>query len=205
MTGPHTHPPSPPADPAAPDLPLHLWRRLDWRFLLPSTRLGVVACGGTPDADLLAALRLLGVPVVRPGPDWRPVAEAAPDAVVLVQPDVADLAAAAAAVRPGGWIYAEVRRDLRAGAPRTLLGWPRAFRAAGLTDVVAHWHAPDLATCSRMVPLDAPSLVRDALSRHGAVRFGRALSLAGRVAVALGVFPAGVPEGSVVGRRPEAP
>ncbi|SDC39519.1 hypothetical protein SAMN05660690_1254 [Geodermatophilus telluris] len=204
MTGPHVDPGAP-ADPAAPDLPLHLWRRLDWRFLLPSTRLRVVACGGTPDDDLLAALRLLQVDVVRPGPDWRPVADAAPDVVVLVQPTAADLAAAAAAVRPGGWVYAEVRRDLHAAGPRTLLGWPRAFRAAGLTDVVAHWHAPDLRTCSRMVPLDAPALVRDALSRHGAVRFGRALSLAGRAAVALGVFPAGVPEGSTVGRRPEVP
>jgi hypothetical protein len=50
--------------------------------------------------------------------------------------------------------------------------------------------------------LDSRTVLRDALLRHDAVRFGAVLSVAGRLAVRAGVFPFAVAEGSVVGRRP---
>lgn len=194
-------PRSRPADVAP--LPLHLWRRLDWRFLLPTLTPAGVACAGAVDDDLAAALPLLGTTVHRitgPG-DWASVPDV--EVVVLVRPEPADLAGAAAAVAPGGWVYAEVGRDLRRPRGyRTLPGWRRAFRAQGLTDVTASWHAPDLAHCSRIISVEARTVLRDALLRHDAVRFGAALSVAGRLAVRAGVFPFAVPEGSVVGRRP---
>jgi hypothetical protein len=194
-----------PAEPVPAQLPLHLWRRIDWRFLLPTTTLRTVVCAGRPDDELRAALDLLGGRVVAVGgpAGWAAAAAAAPDLVVLSSPDAADLARAVAAAPPGCWVYAEVRRSpLATDRPRTLLGWRRAFLDAGLVDVATHWHAPDFSITSRMVPLDAPVVVRDALSRHDGIRFGRALSLAGRLALRLGVFPAAVAEGSVLGRRP---
>jgi hypothetical protein len=190
-------------------LPLHLWRRLDWRFLLPTLTPVGVAYAGSVDDDLVAALPLLGTAVHRiAGPaDWAAVQEGGGvEVVVLVRPEPADLAAAVAALAPGGWVYAEVGRDLhQARGHRTLPGWRRSFERHGLTDVTASWHAPDLAHCSRIISLDARTVLRDALLRHDAVRFGRALSVAGRLAVRAGAFPFAVPEGSVVGRRPPEP
>jgi hypothetical protein len=198
-------PGSRPAD--ATRLPLHLWRRLDWRFLLPTLTPAGVACAGAVDDDLAAALPLLGTTVHRiTGPaDWAALSEGV-EVVVLVRPEPADLAAAAAAVAPGGWVYAEVGRDLRRPRGfRTLPGWRRSFGAHGLIDVTASWHAPDLAHCSRIISLDARTVLRDALLRYDAVRFGAALSVAGRLAVRVGAFPFAVAEGSVVGRRPPEP
>lgn len=187
-----------------PRLPLHLWRRLDWRYLLPVHRVGDVVLAGPADDLLEAALPLLGTSSCRieRREDWPSVREAA-DVVVLVQPDDDDLRGAVAALRPGGWVYAEVRRDFRLPrGQRSLVGRRRAWRRAGLVDVAAHWHAPDFATCSRIVDLDQHTVVRNALGRHQAVRFGAALSLAGRTALRLGLFPLAVREGSLLGRRP---
>jgi hypothetical protein len=185
-------------------LQLHRWRRLDWRWLLPVPEVGDVVLAGPADALLVDALPLLGSSVhrVERREDWSAVAGSA-DLVVLVQPGDADLRGAVAALRPGGWVYAEVRRDLRAPrGRRTLLGHRAALRRAGLVDVTAHWHAPDFASCSRIVALEDRTVVRDALGRHQVVRFGAALSLAGRTALRLGLFPLAVREGSLVGRRP---
>ncbi len=163
-----------------------------------------MACAGAVDDELLAALPLLGTEVQRISErhDWV-AATGRCSLVVLVGPSRPDLQAAAAMVRPGGWVYAEVkRRVLRFGAPRTLLGWQRAFRQAGLEEVATHWHAPDFATCSRIIAVDADAAVREALGHHQGVRFGWVLSLAGRLALRLRLFPLAVREGSIVGRRP---
>ena len=188
-------------------LPLHRWRRLDWRFLVPTLQTAGVACAGDVDEELLAALPLLDPQVhrIREHGDWDRVAGAC-SVVVLVSPDRQDVHAAAVTVRPGGWIYAEVSRQIRRrSGPRTLPGWRRAFRRAGLEEVTAYWHAPDFATCSRIIAVDADAAVREALSRYQDVRFGRLLSLAGRLALRLGLFPLAVREGSVLGRRPAGP
>ena len=180
-------------------LPLHSWRRLDWRFLQPTLEPRSVGYGGAVDAALLTALRLLdrnAAPVTQAPTQQRY------DVVLLAQPDLEDLKAAASAVRPGGWLCAEIRRaGARRGGPRTLLGWRRAFRRAGFEEVRLHWHAPTLDLSARIVPLDEPAAVRSTLHRHQGIRFGKAKSLVGQLALILGLFPAAVPEGTVVGRQ----
>lgn len=186
------------------DLLLPRWRRLDWRFLLPAIAPDRVACAGALDEALLQALPLLAPTVltVRTPGDWSALTGSC-DLVVLIRPQPADLAGAVATLRPGGWVYAEVRRELGGRAPRTLAGWRRRFARAGLEEVTAHWHAPGFEACSRIISVDARAVVRDALGRHEAVRFGAVVSAVGRLALRLGLFPLAVPEGSVIGRRPE--
>ena len=188
------------------ELPLQSWHRMDWRFLLPQLDPSAVACGGAVDDDLRSGLSQLGCPVhqvASPG-DWQDVSGRC-DVVVLVRPDRDDFLAAVAAVRPEGWICAEVRRTRpwRRG-PRTLRGWRRHFARAGMEEIGWYWHVPDIATSSRIVSLDSRATVRDVLLRHRGLRFGRALSVLARLALALGLLPLALPEGSVVGRRPAA-
>jgi thymidylate kinase len=179
--------------------PLELWRRVDWRFLLPSPELGTVLCAGRHDADLRAALTLAGAHVT----EGRPRDGTDVDVAVLVRPSPSELRQAVASVRPGGWVVAEVRAGPRQarGRPWGLPGWRRALLAADLVEVTAYWHAPTISACSRIVPLDVPPVVREALLRHGAERFGLLKSLVGRGALRLGLFGHLVPEGTVVGRR----
>jgi len=184
--------------------PLQTWQRLDWRFLLPCTEAEEIACAGNVDDDLAAGLPLIAPTVhrVTTAEAWAPLAGTC-DLVVLASPPAADVGSAVAALRPGGWVYAEIRRG-RPGSrgPWTVRGWARALRRAGLEEVTAHWHVPDIATSSRIVSLDARVVVRDVLLRTQGRRFGRALSLTARAALRLGLIPLVVPEGSVVGRRP---
>ena len=182
--------------------PLGSWRRIDWRFLLPSPELDKVLCGGRHDPDLRAALEMVGAQVM----DTRGEGGAEADVAVLVRPGRSDLEQAAAGVRPGGWVVAEVRAGPRAarGGQWGLPGWRRAFLAAGLVDVTAYWHAPNLVACSRILPLDVRPVVREALLRYHEERFGLLKSLAGRAALRLGLFGYLVPEGTVVGRRSQA-
>ncbi|MCW2131642.1 hypothetical protein [Arthrobacter sp. VKM Ac-2550] len=184
-------------------LTLHLWRRLDFRFLLPVLEPGRVGYAGAVDAETVAALRLLD-----PDADFVPVDgsqtyENEFDVILLHSPDRRTFESAVAAMKPGGWMCAEVRSSLlRTSGSRTLLGWERTFVRAGLQDVGVHWHAPGLEFPSRIVPVASAMAVRDALSRHQQVRMGKAKELIGRTALALGLFAAAVPEGTVIGRRP---
>ncbi len=185
-------------------LPLELWRRLDWRFLLPELPSGPIVCAGRPGDDLRSALPLLGSAVhhVTSDRDWDAVTGTS-GLVVLVDPTPSQLGRAVAACRPGGWVYAEVRRSLRRfRGPRTLLGWRRAFAAAGLESATAHWHARDIATCSRIIPVDAAGALRHLLGEPQGIRFGHVLAAVGLVTLQAGLFPAAIPEGSVIGRRP---
>lgn len=204
----NTTPPAPADAAIAPaELPLQVWHRMDWRFLLPRLEPTAVACGGVVDDDLASGLALLGCPVhrVSSAEDWPNVSGRC-DVVMLVRPRRDEFRAAVAAVRPGGWLCVEVRRSRPWGrGPRTLRGWRRQFERAGLDEIAWYWHVPDIATSSRIVSLDSPATVRDVLLRHRRVRFGRALSLLARLALMLGLLPLVLPEGSLVGRRPGAP
>ena len=180
---------------------------MDWQFLLPETEHGRVACAGDVDDALARGLALLGGTVhhVRSATDWHALAGSC-SLVVLARPRPEDIDAALSALRPGGWLYAEIRRGRPfSRGPRTLSGWLRALRRAGLHEVAAHWHIPDVATSSRIVPFDAPVVVRDALLRLRSRRFGTAISAAAHLAQRLGTLPLLAPEGSVVGRRPGGP
>ncbi len=185
--------------------PLRAWHRLDWRFLLPSCEPQVIACAGALDEDLVSGLPLIAptVHTVTSPAGWAALAGAC-DLVVLASPAPADLGPAVAALRPGGWLYAEVHRGRPSSrGPWTVRGWQRAVRRAGLDEVAAHWHVPTIATSSRIIALDARVVLRDVLLRTRRRRFGTALSLAARAALRLGLVPLLVPEGSVVARRAE--
>ena len=73
---------------------------------------------------------------------------------------------------------------------------------AGFEDVALYWHAPDLRSTMRIVPLNQRGSIRSTLLRYDGMRFGRTKSLAARAVLHLGLFPLAVPEASVLGRRP---
>jgi hypothetical protein len=188
-------------------LRLHRWRRLDWRFLLPAATPTRVAGAGAVDDELRASLPLLTPDVHFPttASDWAEITGTC-DVVVLVEPDRDELVRAVAAARPDGWIYAEVRRRPPwSRGPRSLVGWQRALRGAGLADVAAHWHAPDLATATRIVRVDATLAVDGALGRHSGAGLSSLRPALARLLLRCGLFPLAVAEGSVIGRRPGQP
>lgn len=190
-------------------LPLHLWTLLDWRFLLPVLQPQSLGYGGRIGTDLMSALHLLDPDAARIRSDRNGTSDKGFDVVLLSAPDLRLFEAAAAEVQPGGWMCARVRRSfLSPSGPRTLAGWKRAFERNGFTDICVDWHAPNLERAARIVPVASPSAIRDTLSLHRDVRFGRVKAIAGHFALALRLFDMAIPEGTVTGRRPhgeEAP
>ncbi|MFO7321155.1 MAG: hypothetical protein DIU68_005470 [Chloroflexota bacterium] len=175
-------------------------RRLDWRFLLPDPRLGAIGYFGPQDETLLAALREFSSSVE--ALDWEHEREAAFDGVVVKQPASARLLAQAAqAVRPGGFLYVELRRKPR----QALVGHSRTYRAAliraGFEEPEYHWHWPDFERCTRFVPLNVPGPLMFDLSNgaRGPRRFF--FSAAARVAVASGLLARVVPCISLIATR----
>lgn len=124
-------------------------RRLDWRFLLPDPALGRVAYLGPASDSLAAALRASGAALtVITGP-LADADRAAFDTVVAVDPLRESLAAAADLLCPGGWLYAEVSGGAgRAGRIAT------GARGVGFGEAQLHWHWPDFARGTRILPLD---------------------------------------------------
>jgi hypothetical protein len=192
-----------PDDPA---LLLQASRRIDWRFLLPQPQLARIVYIGGHDAALIGALRahadltIVGADTDQPSPSSF-------DLAVLKEASLGSISAGRDLVRPGGWVYAEVRRVPRrhgaapAGA-RAVSRWRRAFVDAGLTEVTAHWHVPDHDTAAFLVPLGDAAGVRLVLRRHQGSAAGRAKAVAGRLLVATGLIEFAVRDASVLGRRP---
>ncbi|HET8878202.1 MAG TPA: hypothetical protein VFN00_02025 [Arthrobacter sp.] len=184
-----------------PGLALHQWRLLDWRFLTPRLQPRHLGYGGAIGPDLMSALQLLD-------PDAAPVrsateAGAGPefDVVLLREPGAALFKDAAAAVEPGGWVCAQVRRTVRGGGPHTVAGWKKLFVQQGFEDVTVHWNVPGLDGPARLVPVRSSAAVRGTLALHQGVRFGLLKAFAGRLALALRLFDVAVPAGTVTGRR----
>ena len=142
-----------------------LLRRVDWRFLLPQENAPRTRA---PAGDLTRALALVS-------DDGD--ADGQPDLVVLVNPDRGALAAAAAALPPGGTVYAEWRRPQFGGRGRL----SRALEAVGLEAVRWHWpwprpgHRPAF-----WLPLDSPEALAFFLAprRDAATRRRRLLAAA---------------------------
>ena len=192
-----------PGEETADALSLHLWRLLDWRFLLPDLRARSVAYGGATAPDMASALHLLDPSATVLPPDQRGDHGRTYGVVLLTAPDRAAFRSASAAVEPGGWMCVEARRSLfQRSGPRTLKGWKNALIRSGFQDVSVFWNAPSLDRTARIVPVASAVGIRDTLVLHKDVRFGRAKSLAARLALILGLFDLAVPEGTVTGRRP---
>jgi hypothetical protein len=183
-------------------LALHRWRRLDWRFLVPARAFGTVACAGEVDDELRTALPLLTDDVRAPATaaDWLALAETC-DVVVLVRPSAAELHRALGALRPGGWLYAEVRRRALGGRPRTVPGWRAELERAGLQDVTAYWQVPPPGGPAA-VSLASRTALEHVADRTGEGRAAGVRALLARGLLAAGLFPVTVAEGAVVGRRP---
>ena len=194
-----------PPDPA---LLLQASRRVDWRFLLPRPRLAATVYIGRRDAALIAALRahadltILGeAPLPPPGSSF--------DLAVLKDAPPGWVRAGRDLVRPGGWVYAELRSVPWRRGPvglgaRPVSRWRRAFADAGLTEVTAHWHVPNHDAAAFLVPLGDRGGVRLVLRRHQGSAAGRAKAVVGRVLAAAGLIELAVRHASVLGRRPSA-
>jgi hypothetical protein len=195
-----------PETPAAQVLDLHRWRRLDWRFLLPTGTLDRIACGGAVDEELRAALPLLTPDIREPrdAAEWGGLAGSC-DAVVLVRPTRDQLPPALAALRPGGWLYAEVARRTPIARPATVAGWRAAFIRAGLQDVSAYWHLPGPHGPSALVALDAGTALRHLVGRHGEGRLSASRARLAGALLDVRLLAHAIEEGAVAGRRPLAP
>lgn len=197
----------PSATPAAesdPDTLLQASRRLDWRFLLPDPALRSVGYSGPARGALLDSLRLFSesLAMLDSGD-----AAAQYDLVVARTPKPAALARAAAAVRPGGFLYVEVRQSLRPGGPRprSPADYVAVIARHGFEDVTAHWHWPNFEACAEIVALDQRNALLLALARRRAGSGARLKSAFGSALVRSGLMARVVPCFSVVGRRRAAP
>ncbi|WP_307432549.1 hypothetical protein [Pseudarthrobacter defluvii] len=184
-------------------LSLHLWRLLDWRFLLPVLQPRTLGFAGQVSPEAESALRLLD-PAAARLPEPGTGAGGTCDVVLLASPDGGQLESAGLALEPGGWICVEADRSLlRRSGPRTLRGWKRTLERRGYQDVALYWNAPNRERTARLVPMESGASIRDTLALRKDVRFGALKAAAVRMALALRVFDLLVPEGTVTGRRPE--
>ena len=189
-------------DATQPELLAHA-RRLDWRFLLGSHRLGRVAYLGKVDTPLLEALEAFADEVARPAAG----ASGSYDLVVLRNPDGALLDGAHRLVRPGGSIYLELDRSVLWGLAR--LWRPRRIRrilsGLGFEAIQLNWHQPDFRRCVQIFPLGAPDIVRRALGERTLKTTLRARAWRDRLLLRLGLLPALARSVSIVATRTGAP
>ena len=186
-------------------IPLHLWMLLDWRFLLPPGKTRKLGYGGRVGKDAVAAISLLDPAARNIEPGACPAPAPDLDAVLLSRPEPRLLEAAAANLRPNGWmcIHAQHSFGPRSG-PLTLAGWKRAMERLGFEDVSVYWHVPRFEGPERLVPTASVSAVRDTLAHYSGARFGRAKAAVAGLALTLGLFDIAAPAGTVIGRWPEA-
>jgi hypothetical protein len=136
-----------------------LFRRVDWRFLLPDPAPAKsIVFGGDPalaEAVALVSGVLIETPVDRP--------DAGCDLAGAVDPDDTTLAAAWRALKPGGVCYTEWHRVL--GRIRRVR---RRLEVAGFEDVNCYWAWPDPARASAemWLPLEAPGALAYFLSNR---------------------------------------
>jgi len=198
--------PRPPAPEAVAGeaLDLHLWRFLDWRFLLPVLQPRALGFGGSLSPETQAALRLLDPEAVRLADPETVTGGRTCDVVLLASPGRGQLDSAELVLEPGGWICVEASRSLlQRSGPRTLRGWKRALERRGYRDIALYWNAPNRQRTARLVSVRSRLSIRDTLGLRKDVRFGALKAAAVHAALALRVFDLLVPEGSITGRRPE--
>jgi hypothetical protein len=189
-----------------PDVALRVSRRIDWRFLLPSPRLGRVGYLGRMDGHLLSALAVFADEVVV---DPEAFVPASLDGVVAHGPSRRHLDLAAATVRPGGYLVAEVHGPslpVALGAPPAGLAGVRSrWTSAGVRDMRAYWLLPDRGRCTMMIDLDDPAMVLAALGRNQGSASGRRKEVIGRRLQAIGLLRRIAPAVTVVAVKESSP
>ena len=193
------------------DALLQASRRLDWRFLLPDPSLQQIAYSGPGRGALLDSLRLFSESLALLEPAAADGAQY--DLVVASAPAYPALTRAAAAVRPGGFLYVEIYRPFRliqprvrraaAGAPqlRDATDYVAVIARQGFGEVAAYWHWPNFETCAEIVPLDDRAAILLAFARRRSGAAARLKSAFGRGLVRSGLLAWAVPCFSVVGRK----
>ncbi len=150
---------------ASTDAVLHACRRVDWRFLLPDPVLGHLGYVGPASTPLAEALHQMSAAVVHLGTDSLAADQLGSlDGLVISGAPRQTLQNALRWVRPGGFVYVEVRGLLgrRRGSPgRAQDGSPRQYQrlleAHGCGSVSRCWHWPEFDDCTRLIPLEAPA------------------------------------------------
>ncbi len=144
-------------------------RRLDWRFLLPNPDLGRVVYFGPASGDLWDALGYFAQDVID-GQSLPAGASEQFDTAVLEGQSIDTLARVGALLRPGGVLYAELRRRVGREIPWQVRRFASAAERAGFRQIETFWHWPDFAACTKIIPLDDPSGVCNVVTtnRHGA-------------------------------------
>lgn len=171
-----------------------LLRRADWRFLAGTPEGGTSVCfTGDALARAVAAVSRVVDPATA-------AAIGGCDTVVAVDPDLATLRAAWAALRPGGTCYTEWRR-LRSGGP---YGIRRRLARMGWVGVTCYAPRPDPAAAGAWVPLDSTAATRYFLQqRGGPAPLRRRVTRALRRALWLSGYPARINRPiCVVARKP---
>lgn len=192
------------------DTLLQASRRIDWRFLLPNPELGHVTCLGSVPGGLLESLQLfsgsLSTLTLSAAQD-EPALQA--DLVVVRQLSPEKLRLAVRHLRPGGYLYAEMEGLLSPKRPRppwkharlaTPSGCVTAVARAGFIDVTAHWHWPNFASCTRIIPLDDRGALQHAFVKGGRGAKARLQSVTGQGLLQSGLLVHIVPRFSVVAR-----
>jgi hypothetical protein len=142
-----------------------LFRRLDFRFLLPDPRLGDVAYGGDPDTLLARALAQFSG-------SFQLIAATEPrssDVAVLVNPSIALVESAVTCLRSSGCLYGEFRSSASAIAgdqPARPAHVAALLPTLGFSEVSLYWHRPDFELCKEMVPLKSKKALLHLLTRN---------------------------------------
>lgn len=189
-----------------PDHRLAASRRLDWRFLLPDCRLPHVGYLGSARGSLLTSLEIFSDSLTQLEPDGsNAVDDRQFDVLVLEAPRRDTLRRVRRLVRPGGCLYAEIRRLVTGWRPAALLhpaAYAAAARESGFLDVELHWHWPDFERCTRMVPLGSGAGFGYLLSRGGDDAGSRLKAAAGHLLLESGMLGWCVTSVSIVARCP---
>ena len=106
-------------------------------------------------------------------------------------------------LKPGGYLYAE-NDGLLSGGKHWRFALPSAcvtaVGQAGFTEVQAHWHWPNFAACTRIIPLDDRGALRFSFVRGGRSAKARLQSGFGRLLLWSGLLKQVVPRFSIVAR-----
>jgi hypothetical protein len=184
------------------DIPMAVWRELDWRMLLPTGELGLLLYVGRPSALVIAALNRVArnVRIIEPTAftqGGRGVRDQVDTLVLSRGQSGAGISQAFFTLRPAGWLVLPAHGWGRRTSPRRL-------RAHGFTNISAYWHAPSFERCSYLVSLDDRDAVRAMLARHQGVRFGQTKAIAARALLEAGAISFVARDTTFVAKRPAA-
>ena len=161
-----------------------------------------MACLGAVAAELQDSMRLFSESLTVLALEEKQNGEMGQfDVVVLRHLSSEKLELAAEWLKPGGYLYAENDGYLSGGkhwrfaVPSACV---TAVSQAGFTEVQAHWHWPNFAACTRIIPLDDRDALRFSFVRGGRSAKARLQSGFGRLLLWSGLLKQVVPRFSII-------